>query len=78
MFSMREKQHLATVIERALLDLKHPEMPLEHPQFHLHVEGKETWSYAEIDPNWTFGTTNPPQVNPWNESARDILGKAQP
>lgn len=73
MFSMSEKQHLASVIEKALLDLKHPEMPSERPVFQLRVNGKETWSYAEILPNWTFSRANPPGVNSWNERARNVL-----
>ena len=56
MFSKAEKQMIATKIEELLLSLKHPEMPTERPKFHLRVEGKEGWSWAEIDPNWTFET----------------------
>ena len=78
MFSVKEKQHLATVIERALLDLQHPEMPTERPVFVLNVAGKEPWSYAEIKPNWSFSVENPPGINPWNEHARDVMEKKHP
>ena len=73
MFSMKEKQFVAGQIEKLLLSLKHPEMPKEKPMFTLRIEGKEDWSWAEIKPNWTFGVDNPPNVNPFNEVARDIL-----
>jgi len=70
---MKEKQFVAGQIEKLLLSLKHPEMPKEKPMFTLRIEGKEDWSWAEIKPNWTFGVDNPPNVNPFNEVARDIL-----
>lgn len=72
MFSMNEKRHIAAVIEKTLLDLKHPEMPVERPRFTLHVDGAESWSWADIQPNWMFDAANPPSVNPWNE--REMKG----
>ena len=75
MFSVKEKQFIASQIEKMLLDLDHPEMPKEKPTFTLKVEGKADWSWAEIKPNWTFGMDNPLKVNPFNELARDILKK---
>ena len=73
MFSLKEKQFIASEIEKLLLSLDHPEMPKEKPMFVLKVNGKEDWSWAEIKPNWTFGIDNPPIVNPFNEVARDLL-----
>ena len=73
MFSVKEKQFLATEIEKLLLSLKHPEMPTIKPRFSLKVHGNQAWSWAFITPNWTFGVDNPPSVNPWNEKARRIL-----
>ena len=52
MFSVKQKQYLAKVIEDTLLVLNHPEMPEEKPSFKLHVDGKEGWSWADIEPNW--------------------------
>ena len=75
MFSIKEKQFIASEVEKLLLSLKHPEMPKKKPKFHLRVDGKEDWSWAEIKPNWTFGIDNPPEVNPFNEIARDVLPK---
>lgn len=74
MFSLKEKQEIAEKIERILLDLNHPEMPKEKPLFHLHVKGKESWSWADIEPNWKY-ENKAPGINPWNEMARDILGE---
>ena len=67
MFSVDQKKQLAASIEKLLLDIKHPEMPTEQPSFTLHVDGKESWSWADIKPNWMFGEANPPSVNPYNE-----------
>ena len=72
MFSRAEKVVIATKIEELLLSLGHPEMPKEKPKFHLRVDGAESWSFADIDPNWTFESKGP-GVNPWNETARDVL-----
>lgn len=73
MFSVKEKQFIASEIEKLLLSLNHPEMPKEKPDFFIRIEGKESWSWAEIAPNWRFGIDNPPKVNPFNEIARDLL-----
>lgn len=73
MFSVAEKQQIAAAIEKILLDLKHPEMPTEKPRFTLLVDGKESWSWAAIQPNWVFGPDNPPGVNPWNERVRQAM-----
>ena len=42
MFSMKEKQHLAQVVEDAIKTLNHPEMDNKNIKFHLHVDGKES------------------------------------
>lgn len=73
MFSLREKQFLAAEIEKLLIGLNHPEMPMEKPIFKLHVDGKESWSFADIQPNWTFNEQNKPGVNAWNEVAREVM-----
>ena len=66
MFSMKQKQKIAKAIEEVLLEFNHPEMPTERPFFKLFVGGKESWSFAEIEPNWTYETEEP-SINPWNE-----------
>ncbi len=77
MFSLKEKQYIASRIEKILLELNHPELPRKQLEFHLHVEGREAWSWADIKPNWTFDIDNPPKVNPFNEVARDVLKKRE-
>ena len=76
MFSVKEKQHIAKEIERILLELKHPEMPNEKPKFKIHIEGKESWSWADIEPNWVYEKKEY-GVNPWNEIARNIMEEKQ-
>ena len=73
MFSVKEKQWISGEVEKLLLSLKHPEMPVEKVEFTLNVKGKESWSWADISPNWLFGVDNPPAVNPWNEKAREVM-----
>lgn len=73
MFSIDEKKKIAGKIEKLLLSLDHPEMPKEKPSFNLHVDGKESWSWADINPNWTYDEKNQPGVNPWNEVAREKM-----
>lgn len=73
MFSVKEKQYIASQVEKLLLSLEHPEMPKEKPVFHLHVEGNSEFSWADIKPNHTFTIENPPQVNAWNEISRSVL-----
>jgi len=66
MFSKKQKIEIAQKVEDILLSYNHPEMPSEKPQFHLHVLGKENWSWADIEPNWHFENKEP-GVNPFNE-----------
>jgi len=73
MFSTEEKMKIAKAVEKILLDLNHPEMPKENLKFKLHVNGKERWSFADIEPHWKFNDKKP-SVNPWNEKAREIMG----
>ena len=69
MFSMKQKKEIAEMIERILLSYNHPEMPEEKPKFKLHVDGKEDWSWADIEPNWTFADGEKPvDINPFNEA----------
>lgn len=75
MFSVEQKKQISSVIEKALLDLNHPEMPKDRPSFKLHVDGAESWSWADIVPNWTFSDTNKPGVNPFNESVAARMNK---
>lgn len=71
MFSVEEKRKIAEAIEKLLLELDHPEMPKEKPKFKLHVDGKESWSWADIEPNWVFEDGKEMGVNPFNEISRE-------
>ena len=73
MFSKEEKRKIADGIEKILLDLKHPEMPDKNPMFRIHIDGKESWSWAELEPNWTFKSGKPMGINPFNEVAREVF-----
>ncbi len=72
MFSIKEKQKIAEAIEKLLLELNHPEMPKEKVKFKLHVDGKESWSFADIEPNWVYEDKEP-GVNPWNEQSKEQI-----
>lgn len=77
MFSVAEKRKISEAVEKVLLELKHPEMPEAKPKFALHVGGKESWSFADIQPNWVFDGGKEIKVNPWNEqSHKDIKEKS--
>ncbi len=78
MFSVQEKQEIAKKIEDILLGLNHPEMPDEKPKFKLHVDGKEPWSWADIEPNWVFGDGKEMGVNPFNEITKDLYKVREP
>lgn len=72
MFSVKEKQEIAGKIEELLLSYDHPEMPKEKPVFRLTIYGKESWSWAVINPNWTFNEDNKPGINPFNEISKEL------
>lgn len=64
MFSVRQKREIADKIQELLRSTNHPELPKGEIQFHLHVKGAESWSWADIFNN---GAVKVPNVNPWNE-----------
>jgi hypothetical protein len=51
MFSVRQKRHIADQIQRLLRETGHPELPAGEINFHLHVDGAENWSWADIKNN---------------------------
>ena len=74
MFSMQQKKVIAAEVEKLLLSFNHPEMPNEKPRFTLHVDGKESWSWADIRPNWEFEDSGEvPTVNPHNELVAESM-----
>lgn len=64
MFSVRQKREIADSIQKILRQTNHPELPHGEIAFTIHINGKESWSWAQIKNN---GSVEHPNVNPWNE-----------
>ena len=64
MFSVRQKREIADKVQAILREMAHPELPAGEIQFSLHVDGAESWSWADILNN---GAVTAPNINPWNE-----------
>jgi hypothetical protein len=64
MFSVQQKRDLAEKIQKAIRETNHPELPQGEIKFHIHIDGAESWSWADIENN---GSVITPGVNPWNE-----------
>lgn len=67
MFSIQQKRDIADKIQQILKETKHIELPEGEIEFHIHVKGKESWSWADIKNN---GQVINPELNanPFNES----------
>lgn len=65
MFSVAQKRSIADQIQKILRDTAHPELPKGEISFSIHVDGAESWSWADIRNN---GAVTVPGVNPWNEA----------
>ena len=65
MFSLRQKREIAGAVQKILRNTAHPELPAGEIQFILHVDGAESWSWADIRNN---GAVANPGVNPHNEA----------
>jgi len=65
MFSVQQKRHISTEVQRVLRETHHPELPDGEITFRLMVSGAEAWSWADIRNN---GVVPVPSVNPWNEA----------
>lgn len=68
MFSLNQKQKIAEAVQQVLRDTHHIELPEGEISFSLHVDGAESWSFADIRNNGYYTKENPPGVNPWNEA----------
>lgn len=64
MFSVIQKREIAAKVQRILRETNHPELPAGEITFLLHVEGAESWSWADISNNGAVAILN---VNPHNE-----------
>jgi hypothetical protein len=74
MFSVTQKRAISDAVQKILRDTCHPELPEGEIQFHLHVDGAESWSWADINNN---GTVLNPGVNPYNERVAEDMLKYQ-
>jgi hypothetical protein len=66
-FSVKQKREISEKVQKVLRETNHPELPEGEISFHLHVEGAESWSWADIKNN---GIVPNPDVNPWNEEQK--------
>jgi len=64
MFSVQQKRTIAEKVQRILRNTNHPELPKGEIKFLLHVEGAESWSWADIRNNADVPN---PGINPHNE-----------
>lgn len=64
MFSCNQKREIADKIQAILRETNHPELPKGEIKFHIHVDGAESWSWADIKNN---GDCQTPTINPFNE-----------
>jgi hypothetical protein len=64
MFSVQQKREIAEAVQQILRATNHPELPEGEINFLLHVDGAESWSWADIRNN---GAVTNPDVNPHNE-----------
>lgn len=64
MFSVRQKREIADAVQQALRATNHPELPAGEINFSLHVDGAESWSWADIQNN---GRVLQPGMNMHNE-----------
>jgi hypothetical protein len=61
---MQQKREIAEKIQQVLKETNHPELPEGEISFHIHVDGAESWSFADIQNN---GSVSNPGINPFNE-----------
>lgn len=70
MFSVQQKRDISDAVQQILRVTHHPELPTTgEVRFALHVDGAESWSFADILNNGAVGN---PGVNPHNELMAEI------
>ena len=84
MFSVDQKRDISDAVQRILRATQHAELPgaSEEISFLLHVDGAESWSWADIRNN---GAVGEPGINPHNElmakipteEGRELIAKAK-
>ena len=63
MFSIRQKRKIADGIQKLLRNTNHPELPKNEIKFLIHIDGAESWSWADIRNN---ENVLKPSINPFN------------
>jgi len=83
MFSVQQKRDISDAVQKILRATMHAELPVSGEiSFLLHVDGAESWSWADIKNN---GAVGDPGVNPHNElmasvpeeKGREMIKEAQ-
>jgi hypothetical protein len=69
MFSVQQKRDIADAIQKILRATRHPELPKGEIQFHIHIDGAQAWSWADIRNN---GVEPNPGINGWNEKQAEL------
>ena len=70
MFSVQQKRDISDAVQKILRATNHPELPTDREiSFALHVDGAESWSWADILNN---GAVTEPGMNPHNELMASI------
>jgi len=64
MFSVVQKREISDKIQKIIRDTDHPELPNGEVSFHIHINGAENWSWADIENNEAVKS---PSVNEFNE-----------
>jgi hypothetical protein len=73
MFSIQQKRDISDAVQKVLRATMHPELPVSGEiSFLLHVDGAESWSFADIQNN---GAVGDPGMNPHNELMASIPEK---
>lgn len=72
MFSIRQKREIADAVQAILRATNRPELPSGEIQFLLHVDGSESWSWADIRNN---GMVADPVPNLHNEAQDPMAWK---
>lgn len=75
MFSVQQKRDISAAVQQIIRATAHPELPTTgEVSFLLHVDGAESWSWADIKNN---GAVLNPSVNPHNEHMAEVQEKAR-
>jgi hypothetical protein len=68
MFSITQKRQISEAVQKILRETDHPELPRSGEiSFLLHVDGAESWSWADIRNNGAVSDLELTTANPWNE-----------